>query len=72
MEGEQLGIVNIRTALQMAEEAGVDLVEIALEDAQQRRLQRQHIERQATLIAAISRAAVLRQDRFRLVFFKTE
>ncbi len=29
MEGEQLGIVNIRTALQMAEEAGVDLVEIA-------------------------------------------
>ena len=29
VEGEQLGIVNIRTALQMAEEAGVDLVEIA-------------------------------------------
>ena len=29
MEGEQLGIVNIRAALQMAEEAGVDLVEIA-------------------------------------------
>ena len=29
MEGEQLGVVNIRTALQMAEEAGVDLVEIA-------------------------------------------
>jgi len=28
-EGEQLGIVSIRTALQMAEEAGVDLVEIA-------------------------------------------
>ncbi|QRM19583.1 translation initiation factor IF-3 [Dechloromonas sp. TW-R-39-2] len=28
-EGEQLGIVNIRAALQMAEEAGVDLVEIA-------------------------------------------
>ncbi len=29
MEGEQLGIVNIRAALQMAEEAGVDPVEIA-------------------------------------------
>ena len=29
MEGEQLGIVGIRTALHMAEEAGVDLVEIA-------------------------------------------
>ena len=29
MEGEQLGIVNIRAALQMAEEASVDLVEIA-------------------------------------------
>ena len=29
MEGEQLGIVNIRAALQMAEEVGVDLVEIA-------------------------------------------
>ncbi len=29
LEGEQLGIVSIRTALQMAEEAGVDLVEIA-------------------------------------------
>ena len=29
LEGEQLGIVNIRAALQMAEEAGVDLVEIA-------------------------------------------
>ena len=29
IEGEQLGIVSIRTALQMAEEAGVDLVEIA-------------------------------------------
>ncbi|KAB2927383.1 MAG: translation initiation factor IF-3 [Dechloromonas sp.] len=29
VEGEQLGIVSIRTALQMAEEAGVDLVEIA-------------------------------------------
>ncbi len=29
VEGEQLGIVNIRAALQMAEEAGVDLVEIA-------------------------------------------
>ena len=29
VEGEQLVIVNIRTALQMAEEAGVDLVEIA-------------------------------------------
>jgi translation initiation factor IF-3 len=28
-EGEQLGIVSIRSALQMAEEAGVDLVEIA-------------------------------------------
>lgn len=28
-EGEQLGIVNIRAALQMAEEAEVDLVEIA-------------------------------------------
>ena len=28
-EGEQLGVVSIRTALQMAEEAGVDLVEIA-------------------------------------------
>ncbi len=29
LEGEQLGIVSVRTALQMAEEAGVDLVEIA-------------------------------------------
>ena len=29
VEGEQLGIISIRTALQMAEEAGVDLVEIA-------------------------------------------
>lgn len=29
LEGEQLGIVNIRAALQLAEEAGVDLVEIA-------------------------------------------
>ncbi len=29
MDGEQLGIMNIRVALQMAEEAGVDLVEIA-------------------------------------------
>jgi translation initiation factor IF-3 len=29
VEGEQLGIVSVRTALQMAEEAGVDLVEIA-------------------------------------------
>jgi len=29
VEGEQLGIVNIRAALQMAEEASVDLVEIA-------------------------------------------
>ncbi len=29
MDGEQLGIVNLRAALQMAEEAGVDLVEIA-------------------------------------------
>jgi translation initiation factor IF-3 len=29
VEGEQLGIVNIRAALQMAEEAAVDLVEIA-------------------------------------------
>ena len=29
MDGEQLGIVNLRQALQMAEEAGVDLVEIA-------------------------------------------
>lgn len=29
LEGEQLGIVTIRAALQMAEEAGVDLVEIA-------------------------------------------
>ena len=28
-EGEQLGIVNIRAALQMAEEAELDLVEIA-------------------------------------------
>jgi len=28
-EGEQLGIVSVRQALQMAEEAGVDLVEIA-------------------------------------------
>ena len=28
-DGEQVGVVNIRTALQMAEEAGVDLVEIA-------------------------------------------
>ena len=29
VEGEQLGIVSVRAALQMAEEAGVDLVEIA-------------------------------------------
>ena len=29
LEGEQLGIVSLRAALQMAEEAGVDLVEIA-------------------------------------------
>jgi translation initiation factor IF-3 len=29
MDGEQLGIMSIRAALQMAEEAGVDLVEIA-------------------------------------------
>lgn len=29
MEGEQLGIVTVRVAQQMAEEAGVDLVEIA-------------------------------------------
>ncbi len=29
VEGEQLGIVNIRAAMQMAEEAQVDLVEIA-------------------------------------------
>jgi len=29
LEGEQLGIVTVRVALQMAEEAGVDLVEIA-------------------------------------------
>jgi len=29
LEGEQLGIVSIRAALQLAEEAGVDLVEIA-------------------------------------------
>ena len=29
MEGEQVGIVSARQALQMAEEAGVDLVEIA-------------------------------------------
>ncbi|WP_083518134.1 MULTISPECIES: translation initiation factor IF-3 [Dechloromonas] len=29
LEGEQLGIMSIRAALQMAEEAGVDLVEIA-------------------------------------------
>ncbi len=29
MEGEQLGIMTVRAALQMAEEAGVDLVEIA-------------------------------------------
>ena len=29
VEGEQIGIVNIRAALQMAEEAEVDLVEIA-------------------------------------------
>ena len=29
VEGEQLGIVSLRAALQMAEEAGVDLVEIA-------------------------------------------
>ncbi|OQA33221.1 MAG: Translation initiation factor IF-3 [Betaproteobacteria bacterium ADurb.Bin341] len=28
-EGEQVGVVNIRAAMQMAEEAGVDLVEIA-------------------------------------------
>ena len=29
VEGEQLGVMTIRSALQMAEEAGVDLVEIA-------------------------------------------
>jgi translation initiation factor IF-3 len=29
LEGEQLGIMNVRVALAMAEEAGVDLVEIA-------------------------------------------
>ncbi len=29
LEGEQLGIMNVRAALAMAEEAGVDLVEIA-------------------------------------------
>ena len=29
MEGEQLGIMSVRAALHMAEEAGVDLVEIA-------------------------------------------
>ena len=29
MEGEQLGVMSIRSALQIAEEAGVDLVEIA-------------------------------------------
>jgi translation initiation factor IF-3 len=29
VEGEQLGVMSIRSALQMAEEAGVDLVEIA-------------------------------------------
>ena len=29
MDGEQLGVMTIRAALQMAEEAGVDLVEIA-------------------------------------------
>jgi translation initiation factor IF-3 len=29
LEGEQLGIVNLQAAIQMAEEAGVDLVEIA-------------------------------------------
>ena len=29
LEGEQLGIVSVRAALQLAEEAGVDLVEIA-------------------------------------------
>jgi translation initiation factor IF-3 len=29
VEGEQLGIMSVRAALQMAEEAGVDLVEIA-------------------------------------------
>jgi translation initiation factor IF-3 len=29
LEGEQLGIVNLQVAIQMAEEAGVDLVEIA-------------------------------------------
>jgi translation initiation factor IF-3 len=29
LEGEQLGIMSIRAALQLAEEAGVDLVEIA-------------------------------------------
>jgi len=29
VEGEQLGIMTVRVALQMAEEAGVDLVEIA-------------------------------------------
>lgn len=29
VEGDQIGVVSVRTALQMAEEAGVDLVEIA-------------------------------------------
>ncbi len=29
VEGEQLGIMNVRAALQLADEAGVDLVEIA-------------------------------------------
>jgi translation initiation factor IF-3 len=29
LEGEQLGIVNLQAAIQLAEEAGVDLVEIA-------------------------------------------
>jgi translation initiation factor IF-3 len=29
LEGEQLGIVNLQAAMQLAEEAGVDLVEIA-------------------------------------------
>ena len=29
MEGEQVGIVSVQEALRMAEEAGVDLVEIA-------------------------------------------
>ncbi|MGB4855740.1 MAG: translation initiation factor IF-3, partial [Candidatus Dechloromonas phosphoritropha] len=28
-EGEQLGVMSIRAALQIAEDAGVDLVEIA-------------------------------------------